>query len=487
MGSLLLIEATGPTQRVALVEHGATTEVMLEPRSGERLVGNIYKGRVVRVLPGMQSAFVEIGLGRTAFLFAGDLPRDARETDGSAAVPVPIDRRLAEGQDIIVQVAKEPMGTKGARVTSHITLPGRYLVYLPTVDHVGVSRRIADPDERDRLRAVAESIRPDEGGMIIRTAGEGYDRAEFAEDLGFLCRLWRDIQSRFDEAKPPALLHRDLELAQKAARDLLRPDYEAIYVDSAPEFARLAGFLDLYMPTCRPLLRLYQGEPSLFTRFGVEHELSRALGRKVWLKSGGYIVIDHTEALTAIDVNTGRYVGRTNFEDTILKINLEAVKEIAYQLRLRNIGGIIVIDFIDMAEPENRRSVREALIEALRTDRVRTNVLEMSALGLLEMTRKRVSESLTQQMAESCAHCEGRGWTIATHELVRQILAKVRDAVASRRDIQALDIEAHPRIVEALYEDHRETLEEIERHAGIEIAVLPGDPLQSEHFEVKVR
>jgi ribonuclease G len=467
----------------------------MEPVSGERIVGNIYKGRVVRVLPGMQSAFIEIGLDRTAFLFAGDLADnngddsgdDPESAESSMRQIAPIADRLSEGQDVIVQVAKEPMGTKGARVTSQITLPGRHVVYMPTVRHVGVSRRIHDEIERDRLRSLAEAMNPEEGGIIVRTAGEGFEEDALREDLDLLLKLWSDICQRADSAKPPTLLHQDLDLALQTARDLLRPDFEALYVDDVHEYDRLATFLERFMPGCRHLLRLDEEDPPLFTRFGVEHDISRAMGRKVWLKSGGSIVIDQTEALTAIDVNTGRYVGKSNFEDTVLKANLEAVREIAYQLRLRNIGGIIVIDFIDMAKPESRDAVYDALCEALSHDKVRTRVLPMSQLGLIEMTRKRVRQSLNRMMAQSCRRCEGRGWTLSANEVARQVLVRVRDTIGTRRDLKRIEIQAHSKVVEVVYDDYREQLESIEQSRCVEIEVTRAQGGHVEHFDVKAR
>ena len=494
-GSILLSSVSGPERRVALIENGATTEVFMESVSRERLVGNIYKGRVVRVLPGMQSAFVEIGLERTAFLFAGDLAAgdgddvaDDRETTDSSIRPMtPIAERLSEGQDLIVQVAKEPMGTKGARVTSQITLPGRHVVFMPTVRHVGVSRRIPDEGERERLRTIAEALCPDDAGLIVRTAGEGFDEAALREDLALLLELWRDICDRARGVKPPHLLHSDLDLALQSARDLLRPDFEALYVDDVHEYDRIARFLERFMPGCRHLLRLDEEDPPLFTRYGVEHDISRAMGRKVWLKSGGSIVIDQTEALTAIDVNTGRYVGKSNFEDTVLKAYLEAVREIAYQLRLRNIGGIIVIDFIDMAKPESRELVYHALLEALRHDKVRTRVLPMSQLGLIEMTRKRVRDSLSRRVAQSCRRCEGRGWILSPGEVARQVLVRVRDTIGTRRDLKRIEIEAHSKVVEIVYDDYRDQLEAIEQSRCVEIDVTPAQGGYIEHFEVKAR
>ncbi|MFT5434667.1 MAG: ribonuclease G [Myxococcota bacterium] len=490
LSSQLLISMTGPERRVAIIENGSTVDVMREAAVGDRLVGNVYKGRVVRVLPGMQSAFLELGLARTAFLYAGDLldPNRAENTnaEGVRHIP-PIADRLKEGQELIVQVAKEPMGTKGARVTSQITLPGRYMVYMPAVNHVGVSRRIEDADERERLRTIAEAMCPEGGGVIVRTAGEGFDEESLREDLAFLITLWADISKKIDSERPPALLHQDLDISLRTTRDVLRPDFDGVIVDCPKEYERLAGFLDTFMPRCRPLLKLDEENPPLFTRYGVEHEISRAMDRKVWLKSGGSIVIDQTEALTAIDVNTGRYVGKSNFEDTILKINLEAVKEIVYQLRLRNIGGIIVIDFIDMAVLESRQMVYDALLDGVSHDKVRTRVLPMSPIGLVEMTRKRVRESLTQMMAQPCSNCDGRGWTLTAAEIARQTISKVRDTIAGRKEPTSISVDAHPKVVEFIHEDYRDQVAAIERRHGVQINIKADPSCHVEHFEVRGR
>ncbi len=467
-------------RRVALVDRGVTRDLIVEPHDGQRLVGNIYLGRVVRVLPGMQSAFVEIGLRRTAFLYAGDLPDDA-----DAPTTAPINERITEGQSLLVQVTKEPLGTKGARITSNVTLPGRFLVYMPTVKHIGVSRRIRDEDERERLRTMAERLCPSEGGLIVRTVGEHCSEAELHEDVEFLPELWADIQKRADAARPPSLLHRDLDMTLMATRDLLTPDFDALLVDTQEEHDRQAEFLETFMPRCRDLLKLDPEAPPLFTRFGVEQEISRAMDRKVWLRSGGYIVIDQTEALTTIDVNTGRYVGKSSFEETVLEINLQAVKEIAYQLRLRNIGGIIVIDFIDMTIPENRTLVHDRLVEALSHDKVRTRVLPMSQLGLIEMTRKRVRSSLNQMMAQGCSICDGRGWTLSASELARQVLARIRETAAARTDWARIDVEAHPGVIDALLEDYGDEMEAVMQSAGVPVNPYRRERMHLEHYEVK--
>ena len=491
MATRLLISARGAERRVALLDNGALSEVHVERSVNERLVGNIYCGRIVRVLPGMQSAFVEVGLGRTAFLYAGDVvdpasdPKIKTADDGLEKTIIPINQLLKEGQRVMVQVTKEPMGTKGARVTTNITLPGRHLVYMPTVKHMGVSRRIQDPAERERLRTIAEAICPEEGGLIVRTVGEGFEADDLRDDVIFLEQLWAQVEKKASEAKPPKLLHADLDLPLKATRDLLRPDFDAVMVDSREVYERLAVFLEEFMPRCRPLLMLDENSPPLFTRYGVERELSRCMDPKVWLKSGGYIVIDSTEALTAIDVNSGRYVGKSSFEDTVFKINMEAVKEIACQLRLRNIGGIIVIDFIDMAALEAREAVHDALVDILKDDKVRSRVLPMSALGLIEMTRKRVSESLTQMMAADCTHCDGRGWTLSRGEVARQVVSRVRDTVGSREGLLGVTIRANPAIVETLLDEYHDDFEAVESRTGVRITVHTQESFHLEQYEVK--
>lgn len=481
MGTMLLVSATGPERRVALVENGVTTEVLVESARGRRLTGNIYYGRVVRVLPGMQSAFLDLGLERTAFLYAGDLNDDVANDESE----VPINQRLTEGQSLLVQIAKEPMGTKGARVTNHISLPGRFLVLLPENDHVGISRRIEDAAERERLKETATAFCPEGFGLIVRTVAEQFDTEGFKDDLAFLERLWKELSAKVDNSKVPALIHEDLDLILKATRDLLRPDFDALYVDDDAEFERISAFVETFMPRCSPLIKRYTEKVPLFTRYGVDPEISRATEGKVWLKSGGSIVIEHTEALTAIDVNTGRYVGKSNLEDTILKINLEAVKEVAYQLRLRNIGGIIVIDFIDMESEVGRTMVQEAMESALSHDRVRTNVLPMSSLGLIEMTRKRVGESLTQTLTENCHYCGSRGWTLSRSEIARQVLNKVLDTLSSQGKISSVAIDAHPKIVEALYEGYREDLAAIELEYGAKLAICEKEFQCFDQFTVK--
>ncbi|OGR30747.1 MAG: ribonuclease G, partial [Desulfuromonadales bacterium GWC2_61_20] len=406
MAKELVINTTSHETRVALIENGHIAELYIERNRERGIVGNIYQGKVIRVLPGMQAAFVDIGLEKAAFLYVADVldemeaveqfvdgqPQHARPADGSEEGPVlpPIEELLDEGEELLVQIAKEPLGTKGARITSHISLPGRHLVYMPTVDHIGISRRIENEEEKDRLRGIIEAIRPPGTGFIVRTAAEGKSDEDLLADMEFLVGLWQDISRRRENRSAPALIHSDLDVTSKVLRDILTEDVDRIVVDSQVEHDKIVAFIDTFMPKLKYVIDLYDSEEPIFDAFGLEVEIARALGRKVWLKSGGYIIIEQTEALTAIDVNTGRFVGKHNLEDTILKTNLEAVKEIAFQLRLRNIGGLIIIDFIDMEKEAHREKVHSALEEALRIDKAKTNILKISELGLAEMTRKRV-------------------------------------------------------------------------------------------------
>ncbi len=381
MASELVINVTAHETRISLIEKGTIAELYIERTREKGIVGNIYKGRVVRVLPGMQAAFVDIGLEKAAFLYVADVfdaieeyenllddgKKDRPDDDGSHPeykILHPIEDLLQEGQELLVQVSKEPIGTKGARITSHISLPGRHVVYMPTVDHVGISRRIEEEEERERLREIVDRVRQPGCGFIVRTASEGKTEEDLRADMQYLATIWAEIVKKKEKAAAPCLIHADLDVVQKVVRDIVTDDVTRIVVDSKPDQERIIQFISTFMPKMKSSVDLYDDEEPIFDHYGLEVEISRALGRKVWLKSGGYIIIEQTEALTAIDVNTGRFVGKHNLEDTILKTNLEAVKEIAYQLRLRNIGGIIIIDFIDMEKEANREKVYAALEEA---------------------------------------------------------------------------------------------------------------------------
>jgi len=422
----ILIDAAPWETRVAVLEETSLSELYVERGRDRSVAGNIYKGRVVRVLPGMQAAFVDIGLEKAAFLHVSDLagpdlvraiveePEDEQDELDEAPPRrrvqfAPIEERLKKGQELLVQVSKEPIGSKGARVTANISLPGRYLVHMPGTDHVGISRRIEDTDERDRLRDAVESERTGQDGFIVRTACEGMTKREIRDDVRFLTRLWAHVQQTADAASAPALVHRDLDLILRVLRDLFTADVDRLVVDDATEYARIREFAEALMPQLASRVHLYEGTTPLFEKHGVETKISRALERRVWLKSGGYLVIDQTESLTTIDVNTGRYVGKKDQEETVLRTNLEAAKQVVHQLRLRNIGGIIVIDFIDMEKLANRRKVFDSLQEAVRADKARSTILQISELGLVQMTRKRTRESLGQLLLEACPHCDGLG------------------------------------------------------------------------------
>ena len=497
MSNMLVINSTSLETRVALVEDGIISEFYIERKRERGIVGNVYKGRVLRILPGMQAAFVDIGQEKAAFLYVSDVyntHEDRSRADGfddSVSRPSrgrdadngPIEERLREGQYVLVQVAKDPIGTKGARITSHISLPGRYLVYMPTVDHVGISRRIEDPEERERLRDIVEEMRPPGTGFIIRTACEGINARFLRNDMEILIRLWRDILARRDRAAPPALLYKEPDLILRATRDLFTTDLDRLVVDSEEEYHRIQEFVRTYIPSGVPKVELYTGQEPIFDAYGIEIEVNRALSRKVWLKSGGYIVIDHTEALTSIDVNTGKYVGNTNLEDTIVKINLEAVEEIVYQTRLRSLGGLIIIDLIDMEKPSNREKVHEALEEALRADRAKTNALQISEFGLVEMTRKRVRESLVQYLCEECPYCEGKGYIKSRETVAYEILREIHREAMARSDAE-LTIHAHPEVTSVLLHDEREALREMERRYGKPVRLVANRGFHVEHYEL---
>lgn len=492
--------------RLALIEEGQVAEIHLERKGEKGIVGNIYKGRVIKVLPGMQAAFVDIGLPRAAFLYVGDihhhvqdLNRIVDEEENEQEEPdenslsdnmpeqiqelTPIEELLEEEQTILVQIAKEPLGSKGARITSHISIPGRHLVLMPTVDHIGVSRRIENEIERNRLKEIIQKIKPPSCGVIVRTVSENENTEKLLADLTFLAGTWQRILEKEKKGPAPSLLYEDLDLCLRGVRDLFTEDVTRLVVDSPLERQRILDFMDTFMPSLKPLVEVYDGDEPIFDHFGIEMELNKALGRKVWLKSGGYINIDFTEALVAIDVNTGRYVGKRNLQETILKTNLEAAKEIAYQLRLRNIGGIIIVDFIDMDRPADREKVSNALIEALKKDKQKTNILKISELGLVQMTRKRTRESLTRTLGEQCPYCEGKGFlksqTTVCYEILRSIARHLADDEAPR-----IKVTAHPEVIKLLFEQENDQLEEIQRSHETTIQLDPDPNLHQEQYEI---
>ncbi len=551
MANELIVNVTVGETRIARLENGVVAELYIERARETGILGNVYKGKVVRVLPGMQAAFVEIGLAKTGFLHVSDaLPASALagiempspmmddddeqgddddngdasdlaagcadgeelsdpvdapdgatiEEGGDATTTAATQRPLRgrrrmhhsqvqiqdivkEGQEILVQVIKEPISTKGARITSHVSLPGRHLVFMPNVDQIGVSRRIEDERERRRLRDIIMKHKPKGSGFIVRTASAGVSDQDLIADIEYLMRTGAETEARATTAKAPSLVHAELDVVRRVVRDLFTDDIDRLVIDSESEHQRVREFVATFMPRLKDQIICYTDNEPIFDHFAIEVEINRALGQKVWLKSGGYIIVEQTEALTAIDVNTGRYVGRRSVEDTILKTNLEAVREIVYQLRLRNIGGIIILDFIDMDRQANRTKVYNALKEALKADRAKTNISKISELGLVEMTRKRTREDLRRLLGDPCPYCEGKGFlkspSTICFEIFREILREARHMKG--RQIMVL---AHPSISNVLYDEERPALEEIESRVGGRVQIRAHPEFHLEQFEI---
>lgn len=454
----ILLSISPRETRVAILFDGIVCDVFIERTASTGLVGNVYCGRVVRVLPGMQSAFVDIGLERTGFLHVADL-FEAHSEDGETK---PIEHVLHEGQTLMVQVAKDPIGTKGARLTTTISLAGRKLVYLPRDPHIGVSQRIEDEAMRDHLKELLTSIRPEteKGGYIIRTsAEEGATAEEFEQDMAYLGRLWTEIRASRETKPAPSLLYQDLSLAQRVLRDMVHQTTEAIEIDDEKSYAELVEFAERFVPDVRGHLKLYKGERPLFELHGIEEEIARALERRVDLKSGGYLVFDQTEAMTTIDVNTGRFVGKRDFSDTVFKTNLEAAQVIARQLRLRNLGGIIIIDFIDMACDEHREAVLAELRRSIASDRTRMTVSDFTELGLVEMTRKRTRESLAHVLCEPCPVCGGRGELKTARTVCYEIMREIVRLSRQYQETKEFRIVASEVVIDMLLEEESAALE----------------------------
>jgi ribonuclease G len=508
MTNELIINARPHETRVALVENGTVVELHLKRGSGQELLGNIYLGRVIRVLPGMQAAFVDIGIDKPAFLYVTDIYNDVRQWEQimmqegededeqeidavmrmrfQKGSDINIEGLLKEGQDIMVQVSKEPMGTKGARLTSHITLPGRHLVYMPTMDHIGISRRIENERERARLKKIMQELTPPGEGFIVRTVSEKSPKEKLKSEMEFLTKLWRNIQEKRDKSSAPSILHRELTITLKAVRDLFTKEIDRLVIDSREEYRSVMEFIETFAPSLRYSVELYEGREPIFDAYGIEMDINRALERKIWLKSGGYIVIDSTEALTVIDVNTGSYVGKRNLEETIVKTNLEAVKEIAYQIRLRNIGGLIVIDFIDMNKEADKDKVFYALKEALEKDKVKTTVLKMSELGLIEMTRKRTKEDINLFLTEPCPYCEGKGRLKSATTICYDIFRDLeRESVSG--DEGKLYLLASPEIEKVLKEEERYSVLEMEKRINRRIIIVGKDDFHIEEYEISLQ
>jgi ribonuclease G len=542
----IVINASALEVRVAVLEDGALTEFYLERGRNRGLAGNIYKGKVTRVLPGMQAAFVDIGLEKAGFLHVSDFHDDLRavgtvaeeigETDvetepisaamnGDAAAAegavngvetrqggeaaaigaaprrrgrrrhrrnsvqaarsrLPIEQQLQRNREIIVQIAKEPMGTKGARLTSAISIPGRHLVYMPTSNHIGISRRIASAEERARLRAAVGEIGRVQGGFIVRTACEGVSKREIQRDATFLTRMWSSLLEKGEKSPPASIVYSDLDLALRVVRDLFSSDIDRLWCDDRETYERIVAFVQEYMPRLRSRVALYEHTEPIFDHFQIEPQIERALDRKVWLKSGGYLVFDQAEALTAIDVNTGRFVGKRNQDETVLKTNLEAVEEVVKQLRLRNIGGIIIVDFIDMVREADRKKVSDALREALRRDKARTSALKISELGLVQMTRKRTRESLEELLTVNCPHCQGRRVVKSVPTVAAEVLRGVNREAIHHAGADMLIVKLNPEVARYLYDNGARDLDALERRLSMKIVLRSQEGLEPTAFEL---
>jgi ribonuclease G len=552
MNKEMIISSGAHDTRVAILEDDQVVEIFIERENQRGVVGNIYKGRVSKVLPGMQSSFIDIGLERDAFLYVtevintveefeklageeedepasalpepvagyGEAAPETLRADGTgpeqtvtppAAPGAPPERRggargrdrdrdrdqpqakiedlLKEGQEILVQVVKEPLGTKGARLTSHVTMPGRFLVFMPTVDHVGVSRKIESREERARLRGIVKQFRETHGftgGVIIRTAASGRSEADIVSDLSYFHEIWTEVRRKMENRRPPAVLFQEQSLVTKLLRDMLTDDYTAIRLDDEAEHRRVVALVERIMPASLPRVKLYTKEFPIFEEYGIQAEIDKALRPKVWLKSGGYLVINPTEALVAIDVNTGRYVGKKSsgrLEDTIVKTNLEAVKEIVRQIRLRDLGGIIVLDLIDMEEKKNRQRVFQEVEKELRRDRSPSKALQVSDFGLVIVTRKRVKQSLERQLTEPCPYCSGSGSIKSSATICFEILTELRK-IGPDLDGQGVLLRVNPDIARALKEEESAVMRELQQVLGRPVTIRPDAHLHHEQFDV---
>ena len=494
MSEEILINVTPRETRVAVVENGMLQEVLIERASRRGYVGNIYKGRVLRVMPGMQAAFVDIGLERAAFLHASDILRPMVEdsVEGESGEPTapaptttpPIGELLREGQDLIVQVVKEPIGSKGARLTTQLSIPSRYLVLLPYGRVLGISARIESDEERARLKGImAELIEPMPLGYIVRTNAEGQPREALAKDVAYLGKVWNAIRSGMGEARVGACVYEDLSLPLRCVRDYMREDVEKLRVDSRESYERIRRFVSRFIPELAERVEHYPGERPIFDLYGVEDEIQRAMQKQVPLKSGGYLVLDQTEAMTTVDVNTGAYLGHRNLEDTVFRTNLEAAQAAARQLRLRNLGGIIIIDFIDMADAEHRRQVLRQLEKSLAHDHTKSTVYEFSPLGLVEMTRKRTTESLERQLCEPCPTCSGRGSVKTAETVCYEIFREITRAVR-QFDAEKLLVLASNRVVSRILEEESGAVAELEEFIGKTIRFQADEHYAQEQYDV---
>ena len=501
MATDLIINATSYEVRIALVEHGELVEFYLERPSVKGLVGNMYYGRVVRVLPGMQAAFVDIGLDRTGFLYVDDVNIGSQKIDN---LPGPlngdddhlppdflvhrepgsnIDDLLVEGQEVLVQITKEPLGTKGARLTCNITLPCRNLVFMPMTDHIGVSRKIEDETLRQQFKETIEALRPADTGFIVRTVAESATREDMEADMEFLLNLWSEIQTKAAKHKAPSLVYEDLDIILRVVRDVFSPTVDRVVVDEKATYIRVLNFVDHFAPRLSHKVHFFSEITPVFEAYGIEMDINRALNKKVWLRCGGYIIIEATEALTVIDVNTGRYVGKYDLEDTIFKANVEAAKEIAYQLRLKNIGGIIIVDFIDMEKEFHREEVCRILQEAVKRDKCRVNILKVSEFGLVQMTRKRTREELTRAMCEPCPCCRGDGMVKSRRTLCYEIFRNI-SLHAAKIVGTKVRIIVSTSVAALMLKEEADTLHRVEEDIQKQINIFPDKNMAIEKYEI---
>ncbi len=485
MDKKIIVNCDNRATRVALLENGKLVELDIERPLQHRVVGNLYKGVVANVLPGMQAAFVDIGLDKNAFLYVDDIYSDLDE-DSPPPTRGSIEKLLRVGEEIMVQVIKEPYGSKGARVTGQISIPGRYLVLVPGADYIGVSRRIESQTERERLRREVEKVKPDQLGLIVRTVAEGVDTDVMEQDLQFLVQLWNRISSRFDQKVAPAILYQDLSLTCRIARDLFVEEFSSFLIDNKHEYDKVREIVDYISPHLKAKVKHYKEEEPIFERYGVEKELEKALARQVWLKSGGYLVFDETEALTVVDVNTGRYIGRRNLADTILKTNLEAAEEIARQVRLRDIGGIIIVDFIDMSIEEHQRKVIDKLNQSIKNDRTKTYVLGLTNLGLVEMTRKKVRQDLSEYLQQACPYCSGSGKVLTPLVVSTSIESDLKRQLQEEKS-KAVLVEMHHEVASIIIGTGGGNLKKLEEELNRNIFIRGAEDVHIEKYRIVAR
>ncbi|MCE1248784.1 MAG: Rne/Rng family ribonuclease [Firmicutes bacterium] len=479
----ILISIDEMENRIAIMEDGKLVEIFIARE--ERQIGSIYKGKVANVLPGMQAAFVDIGLERNAFLCMDDaVSRIHLEEEVDDFRALSIKDILKVNQETLVQIVKESIGTKGARVTTHLTLPGRFLVLVPTANYIGISRRIEDERERDRLKSTVENLKPKNFGLIIRTAAEGKAKEDLEKDLQFLLRLWEKIQDNSQKKKAPAIVHSELTLVYKIIRDVFTQEVDRLIIDSPVEFEKIMELMDIIAPHLKGRIRLYNERNPLFQAYGIDAEIDKALRRKVWLESGGYIIIDKTEALTVIDVNTGKYIGRTSLAETILRTNLEAVDEITRQMRLRDIGGILILDFIDMERQEDRNKVMKAFQEALKRDRTKTHIVGLTELGLVQLTRKRVNKDLDELLRTQCPYCGGKGRVLSDETICIKAKREIQN-VGEDPKVEAMLVTVHPRIGTRLLGWEGEDLEQLEKEVGKPIYLKANPAMHVERIDIE--